>query len=372
MGKYDYLIVGSGLTGAVIAYRLKQQNKTCLVIDKRNHIGGNLYCEDVNGITVHKYGPHIFHTSDKQVWDFINQFVSFNNFIYSPLARTHGKFYNLPFNMNTFSQVWGNYQPKQIQNTINEQSSKIKIPTNLEEQAIKNVGKDIYKLFIKDYTEKQWGKSCKELSPDIINRIPIRYTYNNNYFNDIYQGIPIEGYNILISKLFEGCEIKINCNYFDDREYYNSICDKIIYTGKVDEYFNYCFGELEYRSLKFLNVLLKEYNYQGTAVINYTDNSVEFTRSIEHKHFTCLTNDELYKDKNTIITYEYPYEYKKETAEIFPEFYPINSVRNISIYRKYQKLVQEERTTLFVGRLAEYKYYDMDDIIKRALTIELI
>ena len=361
---YDYLIVGAGLFGSTVAYRLKQMGKKVLVIDKRGHIGGNVYTENIEGINVHKYGAHIFHTDYKDVWDFVNSFVKFNRYTNSPIARYKDEVYNLPFNMNTFSRIWSDViTPDDALRHINEERKEMedKEITNLEEQAISLVGKTIYEILIKGYTEKQWNKKCSELPSFIIKRLPVRLTYDNNYFNDAYQGIPIGGYTLLVEKMLDGIEVRLNTNFFDHKRELKKICKKIVYTGMLDEYFNYKLGKLEYRSLKFDTKLLDIPNFQGNAVVNYTGSEVKYTRIIEHKHFEFL------ESKKTVITYEYPDDWDS-TKEAY---YVINDDKNNELAEKYKKLASKEKNVIFGGRLAEYKYYDMDDVIKRALEIEL-
>ena len=359
MSQYDYLIVGSGLFGAVFAHEAKKKGKKCLVIDKRNHQGGNVYCEQVENINVHKYGAHIFHTNDKEIWDYVNQFVEFNRYTNSPVAFYKDEVYNLPFNMNTFQQLWGVRTPEEAQNKIEEQvkASGIKDPKNLEEQAISLVGIDIYEKLIKGYTEKQWGRKATELPAFIIKRLPVRFTYDNNYFNDKYQGIPIGGYNKLIEGLLDGIEVRLEVDFFAQREEFTQIADKIVFTGKIDEFYNNQFGSLEYRSLKFETKTLDQVNFQGNAVINYTESKIPYTRIIEHKHFEFGTQ------KKTVITYEYPDEWSlgKES------YYPVNDEKNNAIYSQYKKLSEKDTNVIFGGRLAEYKYYDMHQIIGSAL-----
>lgn len=359
MSQYDYLIVGSGLFGAVFAHEAKKKGKKCLVIDKRNHQGGNVYCEQVEGINVHKYGAHIFHTNDKEIWDYVNQFVEFNRYTNSPVAFYKDEVYNLPFNMNTFQQLWGVRTPEEAQNKIEEQvkASGIKDPKNLEEQAISLVGIDIYEKLIKGYTEKQWGRKATELPAFIIKRLPVRFTYDNNYFNDKYQGIPIGGYNKLIEGLLDGIEVRLEVDFFAQREEFTQIADKIVFTGKIDEFYNNQFGNLEYRSLKFETKTLDQANFQGNAVINYTESKIPYTRIIEHKHFEFGTQ------KKTVITYEYPDEWSlgKES------YYPVNDDKNNAIYNQYKSLAEKDKNVIFGGRLAEYKYYDMHQIIGSAL-----
>lgn len=360
MKKYDYLIVGAGLYGAVFAYEANKRGKKCLVIDRRKHIGGNIYCENINGINVHKYGAHIFHTSDKEIWNYVNQFVEFNNYVNSPIANYKGEIYNLPFNMNTFSKLWGISTPKEAQEKIEEQKSEYNItePQNLEEQAISLVGKDIYLKLVKEYTEKQWGRDCKELPAFIIKRLPVRLTYDNNYFNDRYQGIPIGGYNKIIEKLLENADIELGVDYLKNKEKYNELADKILYTGMIDEFYDYKLGNLEWRSLKFENEILKnEDNYQGNAVVNYTSHDQKYTRIIEHKHF------EFNKCKGTVITKEYPQDWKKGDEA----YYPVNDEKNNTLFAKYKELADKEENVIFGGRLGNYKYYDMDKVIKAAL-----
>lgn len=360
MRKYDYLLVGSGLYSGVFAYFAKKAGKKCLVVEKREHIGGNIYCESIEGINVHKYGAHIFHTSNREVWDFVNSLVEFNRYTNSPIANYRGEIYNLPFNMNTFSKMWNISTPDEAKKIIEVQKSLIvEQPKNLEEQAISLVGKDIYEKLIKGYTEKQWGRSCVELPAFIIKRIPVRYTYDNNYFNDRYQGIPIGGYNILVQKLFEGCDIELNKDYLENKKYYNSLVDVIVYTGTIDAYYEYKFGKLEYRSLEFETSILDKENYQGVAVVNYTDSETPYTRIIEHKHFEFGTQEK------TVITKEFPvnWEEKKEP------YYPINDEKNQILYQKYVQLSKnnDKQRIIFGGRLGEYKYYDMDKVIEVAM-----
>ena len=359
MKEYDYLIVGAGLYGSIFAYEMNKKGKKCLVIDKRNHIGGNIYTEEIEGINVHKYGAHIFHTSNKEVWEYINQFCEFNNYINSPIANYKGEIYNLPFNMNTFNKLWGVITPKEAQKKIEEQKKEFGIvePKNLEEQAISLIGKDIYEKLIKGYTEKQWGRDAKELPSFIIKRLPVRFTYDNNYFNDRYQGIPIGGYTKIIEKMLEGIEVRLNSNFFDKREEYENIADKIVFTGMIDEYYNYCFGKLEYRSLKFETEILNEESYQGNAVVNYTEREIPYTRIIEHKYF------EYGQQEKTVITREYPSEWKEGDEP----YYPVNNERNNKLYLKYKELADKEEKIIFGGRLGEYKYYDMDKVIERIL-----
>ena len=361
MKKYDYLIVGAGLFGATVAFEMSKIGKKCLVIDRRNHFGGNIYCENINGINVHKYGAHIFHTNDKKIWDYVNQFVDFNNYINSPIAYYKGEIYNMPFNMNTFTKLWKDViTPIDAKEKIEKQKKELngKEPSNLEEQAISLVGRDIYEKLVKGYTEKQWGRDCKELPSFIIKRLPVRFTFNNNYFNDRYQGIPIGGYNKIIEKMLENCDLELNCDYLLDKEKYNELANKVIYTGMIDEYFGYCLGELEYRSLKFENeVLLGIDNYQGNAVVNYTDRDIPFTRIIEHKHF------EFGNQPDTVITKEYPCNWNKGDEA----YYPVNDEKNNSLYEQYQKLANQEMNIIFGGRLGNYKYYDMDKVIAAAL-----
>ena len=359
MKKYDYLIVGAGLYGSIFAYEMNKKGKKCLVIDKRNHIGGNIYTEEIEGINVHKYGAHIFHTSNKEVWEYINQFCEFNNYINSPIANYKGEIYNLPFNMNTFNKLWGVRTPREAQEKIEEQKKEYGIvePKNLEEQAISLIGKDIYEKLIKGYTEKQWGRDAKDLPSFIIKRLPVRFTYDNNYFNDRYQGIPIGGYTKIIEKILEGIEVRLNSNFFDKREEYENIADKIVFTGMIDEYYNYCFGKLEYRSLKFETEVLSEENYQGNAVVNYTEREIPYTRIIEHKHF------EYGQQEKTVITREYPIEWKEGDEP----YYPVNNERNNELYLKYKELADKEEKVIFGGRLGEYKYYDMDRVIERVV-----
>ena len=357
--KYDYLIVGSGLFGAVFAYEAKKKGKNCLVIDKRNHIGGNIYTENVEGINVHKYGAHIFHTSNKEVWDYVNKFAEFNRYTNSPVARYKNEVYNLPFNMNTFNKLWGVFTPAEAKEKINEELAEVNIdePQNLEEQAIKLIGKTIYEKLVKGYTEKQWGKRADELPSFIIKRLPVRFTYDNNYFNDKYQGIPIGGYTGIIEKMLDGTEVKLDCDFFENREEYENIAEKIIFTGPIDKYYNYKFGELEYRSLRFETEVLDTDNYQGNAVVNYTEYEVPYTRIIEHKHFEYGTQEK------TIITREYPDSWNRDKEA----YYPINNQKNNDIYDQYKQLAQNDKKVIFGGRLGQYKYYDMHKVIEEAL-----
>lgn len=358
MKNYDYLVVGAGLFGATFANLAHSHGKKVLVIDKRNHIAGNVYTENIEGINVHKYGAHIFHTDYKDVWDYVNSFVEFNRYTNSPIARINNEVYNLPFNMNTFSKIWDDvFTPSDAMRHINEEKNEIKgEPKNLEEQAISLVGRTIYEKLIKGYTEKQWNCNCKDLPAFIIKRLPVRLVYDNNYFNDRYQGIPIGGYTKLVEKMLEGIEVKLNTNFFDDVEYYKSIANKVVYTGPIDEYFNYSLGKLGWRSLKFDIKVLDKDNFQGNAVVNYTGHEVKYTRVIEHKHFENVKSDK------TVLTYEYPSDYE----EGMEKYYAINDNKNNVLAEKYRKLADAENTVIFGGRLAEYKYYDMDDVIKSA------
>lgn len=355
---FDFLIVGAGLFGATFANLAKKAGKSVLVIDKRNHIAGNCYTESVEGINVHKYGAHIFHTSNKQVWDYVNSFVEFNRYTNSPVAKSSGKLYNLPFNMNTFNQLWGVQTPAEATAKIEEQRKEAGIsePRNLEEQALALVGRDIYETLIKEYTEKQWGRKCTELPPSIIRRLPVRFTFDNNYFNDLYQGIPCGGYTALVEKMLDGIEVRLNTDFIANRNELKSIADKIIYTGPIDEFFDYKFGYLEYRSLKFETEILDIPNYQGNAVINYIDRKYPYTRIIEHKHF------EFGNQPKTVITREYPDSWKLGKER----FYTVNDDRNTNLFLKYKELADQQSKYIFGGRLAEYKYYDMDDVIERA------
>lgn len=359
--KYDYLIVGAGLFGAVFAYEAKKKGKNCLVIDKRNHVAGNIYTEKIDDINVHKYGAHIFHTSDKRVWDYVNQFAEFNHYINSPVARYKDELYNLPFNMNTFSKMWNITTPKEAKEIIEKQIKSLNIhePKNLEEQALSLVGTDVYEKLIKGYTQKQWGRDCKELPAFIIKRLPLRFIYDNNYFNDRYQGIPIGGYTAVVEKMLEGIEVLLNVDFIKEREKYSGIADKIIYTGMIDQFYDYRFGVLEYRSVRFETEKLECENYQGNAVVNYTDREVPYTRIIEHKHFEFGTQ------KNTIISKEYSSEWKKGDEP----YYPINNARNDELYNQYRELADKEEKVVFGGRLGSYKYYDMDKVILEALQL---
>lgn len=360
MKQFDYILVGSGLFSGVFAYRAKQEGKKCLIVEKRSHMGGNIYCEDIEGIHVHKYGAHIFHTSNKQVWQFMNSLTEFNRYTNSPVANYQGEMYNLPFNMNTFSKMWGISTPEEAKAKINEQRLVIEgEPKNLEEQAISLVGTDIYQKLIKGYTEKQWGRDCRELPSFIIKRLPVRYLYDNNYFNDLYQGIPIGGYNVIIDKLFEGCQVELGVDYLEQKEYYDALGEKVVYTGTIDAYYDYRFGKLEYRSLQFESEVLDIDNYQGNAVVNYTEREIPYTRIIEHKHFEFGTQSK------TVITREYPVSW----AEGMEPYYPVNDEKNQALYQKYQVLASQEADVLFGGRLAEYKYYDMDKVIESALAM---
>lgn len=370
--KYDYLIVGSGLYGATFAHLAAKRGKHCLVIDKRSHLGGNLYCENVEGINVHKYGAHIFHTSNKQVWDFVNSIVEFNRYTNSPIANYKGKLYNLPFNMNTFYQMWGVTTPAEAIAKIEEQKAEVTarmrndgvtIPRNLEEQAQMLIGKDIYERLIKGYTEKQWGRKCTELPAFIIKRLPVRLVFDNNYFNDKYQGIPIGGYNKLIEGLLDGIETKIEVDFFANRSYWEGLANKIVFTGKIDEYYNYRFGKLEYRTVRFEEEIQDMPNYQGNAVVNYTDREIPYTRIIEHKHFEMFGQD-VYSCPKTIISKEYSTEWK----DGMEPYYPVNDERNNSLYQQYRELADKEEKVIFGGRLAEYKYYDMHQIVENLLT----
>ena len=384
--KYDYLIVGSGLFGATFAYRATQAGKRCLVIDRRPQLGGNVYCEDVEGIHVHKYGAHIFHTNDKQVWDFVNSLVPFNRYTNSPVANYKGKLYNLPFNMNTFYQMWGVIAPEEAQAKIDEQKAEAvtalngREPQNLEEQALTLVGKDIYEKLIKGYTEKQWGRACTELPAFIIRRLPVRLVYDNNYFNDAYQGIPIGGYNVLINKLLEGSDCVTGVDYFtakvgdvlcdggDERllkDAWRSIADKMVFTGKIDQFYDYRFGQLQYRTVRFEQETINTPNYQGNAVINYTEREVPYTRIIEHKHFESFGAD-VYANPHTVISREYSTEWQGDMEP----FYPVNDARNAAIVSQYKSLAAQETDILFGGRLADYAYYDMAPVISKVLALK--
>lgn len=367
---FDYLIVGSGLFGANFACLAHRHGKKCLVIDKRPHLGGNVYCEQVEGINVHKYGAHIFHTSNKEVWQFVNSIVEFNRYTNSPVANYKGQLYNLPFNMNTFYQMWGVTTPAEAQARIDLQKAEAvsalqgREPANLEEQALSLVGKDIYEKLIKGYTEKQWGRKCTELPAFIIRRLPVRLIFDNNYFNDKYQGIPIGGYNKLIDGLLEGIETKTNVDFFADRSHWENLADKVVFTGKIDEYYDYRFGKLEYRTVRFEEEVLDTPNYQGNAVVNYTEREVPYTRVIEHKHFE-MFGAEVYQCPKTVISKEYSTEWK----EGMEPYYPVNDERNNKLYQKYKELADKEANVIFGGRLAEYKYYDMAPIIEKVLNL---
>ena len=358
--KYDYVIIGAGLFGGVFAHFAVKQGKKCLVVEKRPQIGGNLYCEDIEDIHVHKYGAHIFHTSNKKVWQFVNSLAEFNRYTNSPVANYHGEIYNMPFNMNTFSKMWGIATPDEAKKIIEDQKKQItEEPKNLEEQAISLVGTDIYEKLVKGYTEKQWGRDCKDLPAFIIRRLPVRYTYDNNYFNDLYQGIPIGGYNVLINKLFEGCDIRTNVDYNKQRETIDALGEKVLYTGTLDSLYDYCYGKLEYRSLKFETEVLDQENYQGVAVMNFTDRETPYTRIIEHKHFEFGTQEK------TVITKEYP----QTWAPGMEPYYPMNDEKNQSLFEKYKALADQDKKRIFGGRLAEYKYYDMDKVIESAFEL---
>lgn len=359
MKKYDYLIVGSGLFGSIFAHEATKRGKTCLVIERRNHLGGNIYCENRDGINIHRYGGHIFHTSDKIIWNYINQFAEFNNYINSPIANYKGELYNLPFNMNTFHQMWGVITPAQAAAKIDEQRKEAGItePKNLEEQAISLIGTDIYEKLIKGYTEKQWGRPCTELPAFIIKRLPVRYIYDNNYFNNRYQGIPVGGYNVIINNLLKGIEVRLNTDFLKERDLYRNIARRIVYTGPIDAYFDYVLGTLEYRGLRFEFEKHNMENYQGVAAVNYTDRETPYTRIIEHKHF------EFGKQQVTWITKEYP-----STWHLGDEpYYPVNNKRNQELYQKYAEYAKKESDVVFGGRLGEYKYYDMDKVVASAL-----
>lgn len=362
--KYDYLIVGSGIFGATIANLLKNDGKKCLIVEKRLEAGGNLYCEKIEGINVHKYGAHIFHTSNKKVWDYVNRFVEFNHYVNSPIAIYKEELYNLPFNMNTFYQIFKQRDPEIVKALIENDKPNVSDPSNLEEQALSLVGKTIYEKLIKEYTEKQWGKKCNELPAYIIKRLPLRFTFNNNYFNDRYQGIPINGYNELIQKMLEGIEVIYKLDYLKEKEKYDNLANKIIYTGQIDRYFDYRYGELEYRSVRFETEIVNVPNYQGNAVVNYTDIDHPYTRIIEHKHFEKLGND-VYDNKKTVISKEYSQEWNKDIEP----YYPINNQKNIELYMKYKNLAENEQNVYFGGRLAEYKYYDIDKTIESAFNL---
>ncbi len=357
--KYDYLIVGTGLFGSIFAYEANKKGKKCLVIDKRNHIAGNIYTEEVEGINVHKYGAHIFHTSNKEIWEYIQQFAEFNRYTNSPVANYKGEIYNLPFNMNTFNKLWGVVTPKEAKAKIEEQiiESGITNPKNLEEQAISLVGKDIYEKLIKGYTQKQWGRPCTELPAFIIKRLPVRFTYDNNYFNDTYQGIPIGGYTQIIEKMLEGIDVKLNYDFFEHREELEVLADKIVFTGMIDQFYDYKFGTLEYRSLRFETEIMDMENYQGNAVVNYNEYEVPYTRIIEHKHFEYGTQSK------TVVTKEYPAEWSKGDEP----YYPMNDEKNNLLYDKYKELASKEKKVIFGGRLGMYKYFDMHHVIGVAL-----
>ena len=359
--KYDYLVVGAGLFGATFANQAKNNGKKVLVIDKRNHIAGNVYTEEIEGINVHKYGAHIFHTDYKDVWDYVNSFVEFNRYTNSPIARIGNEVYNMPFNMNTFSKMWNDvFTPEDALRHINEEKKEMegKEPSNLEEQAISLVGRTIYEKLVKGYTEKQWNRSCTELPAFIIKRLPVRLTYDNNYFNDRYQGVPMGGYTKLVEKMLDGIEVKLNTDFFDNIEEYKNMATTIVYTGPLDEYFNYSLGKLEYRSLKFDTKIFDKQNYQGNAVVNYTGHEVDYTRVIEHKHFEFDTTS-----PKTVVTFEYPSDYE----EGMEKYYTVNDDKNNALADQYRDLASKEDNVIFGGRLAEYKYYDMDDVIKAAL-----
>ena len=372
--KYDYLIVGAGLFGATFAHLARKRGKRCLVIDKRPHAGGNIYCENIEGINVHKYGAHIFHTSDKEVWDFVNSIVPFNRYTNCPVAQApDGRLYNLPFNMNTFYQMWGVKTPAEAQAKLDEQRREavgrmnaegVTEPRNLEEQALTLIGRDIYEQLIKGYTEKQWGRKCTELPAFIIRRLPVRMTFDNNYFNDSYQGIPIGGYNRLIDGLLDGVELRLDTDFFADRACWESIADRIVFTGKIDEFYGYRFGKLEYRTVRFETETLDEPNHQGNAVVNYTAADVPYTRIIEHKHFETFGNA-VYDNPRTVISREY----STEWTDGMEPFYPVNDARNQAVYEQYRALATQESSVIFGGRLAEYKYYDMAPIIAQVLTL---
>ena len=357
--KYDYLVVGTGLYGAVFAHEAKKKGKTCLVIDKRPHIGGNIYCENIEGINVHKYGAHIFHTSNKKVWDYINQFAEFNNYINSPVAIYKDELYNLPFNMNTFSKMWNIKTPQEAKEMIGKQVAETGItePKNLEEQGLSLVGKDVFEKLVKGYTEKQWGRACKDLPAFIIKRLPVRFTFDNNYFNDRYQGIPIGGYTKIIEKMLDGIEVKTDTDYFEFIKENPDIAEKTLFTGMIDEYFRYKLGALEYRSVRFETEVLDTDNYQGNAVVNYTEREVPYTRIIEHKHF------EFGKQEKTVISKEYSSEWKVGMEP----YYPVNNEQNNKLFEEYKKLADQEKNVIFGGRLGNYKYYDMDKVIEAAL-----
>ena len=370
---YDYLIIGSGLYGSTFAYFARKKGFRCLVIEKRNQLGGNVYCESVEGINVHKYGAHIFHTSNEKVWNFVNSFVPFNHFVNSPLANYQGKLYNLPFNMNTFYRLWGCVTPAEAMKIIMSQqreeyqrlrSGGIDEPQNLEQQAKLLVGEDIYKILIKDYTEKQWGRKCTDLPPFIIKRLPVRFTYDNNYFNDRFQGVPMGGYNKLIEGLLDGIETKLGVDYFAERQHWNAMARKIVYTGPLDEYFDFCYGKLDWRTVRFETKVMDTPNYQGNAVVNYTSHEVPYTRVIEHKHFE-MFGQAVYDCPKTVVSEEYSREYK----EGMEPFYAINDERNNALAERYRQLANEEKNVLFGGRLAEYKYYDMAPVIEKVMDL---
>ena len=365
MKKYDYVLVGAGLYSGVIAYLAGQAGKNCLVLERRDHTGGNIYCEEIEGIHVHKYGAHIFHTSNKEVWQFVNSLAEFNRYTNSPIANYKGEIYNMPFNMNTFSKMWGIRTPEEAKTIIEEQRKAVPgEPKNLEEQAIKLVGKDIYETLIKGYTEKQWGRPCTELPAFIIRRLPVRMVFDNNYFNDKYQGIPIGGYNKLIEVLLDGVECRLNCDFGENREELTALADKIVYTGAIDEFYGYRLGRLQYRTVSFETEIYDTANYQGNAVVNYTDRGVPYTRIIEHKHFE-MFGQQLFDCPKTVVSKEYSAEWKPGMEP----YYPVNDTLNNDLADKYRALAAHEKDIIFGGRLAEYKYYDMAPIVKRAFEV---